>query len=138
MGCTCKENVSSRSVSIRPLGGSTYSLDLSIRLEPCRHKDTNEKALNRLIIANMLIKTDSSCHPSLSHCAMNTDCLSCTVVFQPTVTAMRSRFIIVLLSDETMNHDNEIRPSNGDCRLEYYCTAGIIPDMQCYYALHSS
>ena len=31
---TCREKVSSRSVSMRPLGGSKYSLDLRTRLEP--------------------------------------------------------------------------------------------------------
>ena len=38
LGLTCREKVSSRSVSIRPLGGSMYSFDLKIRLEPCRER----------------------------------------------------------------------------------------------------
>lgn len=35
---TCSEKVSARSVSTDPLGGSTISWDLKIRLEPCREK----------------------------------------------------------------------------------------------------
>lgn len=31
---TCREKVSSRSVSMRPSGGRRYSLDLNVRLEP--------------------------------------------------------------------------------------------------------
>lgn len=33
---TCSEKVRARSVSTDPLGGSTISWDLKIRLEPCK------------------------------------------------------------------------------------------------------
>ena len=36
---TCSEKVSSRSVSISPLGGRTYSFDLRSRLEPCKKEE---------------------------------------------------------------------------------------------------